>query len=218
MSIESNDEGSNPAIGIVDTGVANIESMIVAFRRIGVRTFRIRTSSEVTDAPGIVLPGVGRFESGMSALDRHGMIDSIRERVLIGRPTLAVCLGLQMLASGSEESPDIPGIGVFDGFVRRLPPGPVRPHLGWNRVEVEGSDGSPGVLAPGAAYFANGFALDDVPSGWSAAWSSDGGRFISALERDGVVACQFHPEISGAYGSGLLSRWTSLVGKESPCC
>ena len=218
MKFESNNEAATLPIGIVDTGVSNIESMIVAFRRIGVRTFRIRTSSEVTDAPGIVLPGVGRFASGMSSLDRHGMVDSIRERVLIGRPTLAVCLGLQMLATGSEESPGIPGIGVVDGFVRRLPPGPVRPHLGWNRVEVERSDGPPGVLAPGAAYFANGFALDDVPFGWRAAWSSDGGRFISAIERDGVVACQFHPEISGAYGSGLLSRWTSLVGKESPCC
>lgn len=207
-----------PVVGIVDTGVANIESIVVAFRRLGVTTINVDRPSEIDRLPGVVLPGVGCFSSGMASLERNGLTEPIRARISTGRPTLAICLGLQMLAEASEESPGIPGIGVIDAVVRRLPPGPVRPHLGWNHVELEGDRGLRGVLEPGAAYFANGFALDEIPGGWRAAWSSDGGRFISALERDGVVACQFHPEISGAYGRDLLSRWISLVGKEASCC
>ena len=74
------------------------------------------------------------------------------------------------------------------------------------------------VVPSGAAYFANGYALSEIPVGWSGAWSSDGGRFVAAIEREGVVACQFHPELSGTFGREVLSRWMSLVKESSSCC
>ena len=205
-------------IGIVDTGTANVESIRVAFRRIGVEARRIESGSEIATMTGVVLPGVGHFASGMEFLRCHGLVDPIRRRIEENRPTLAICLGLQLLANGSDEAPGVSGIGAVDSSIRRLPPGPVRPHLGWNRIEVDRARAASGVLDSGAAYFANGFALNEAPIGWQAAWTSDGGRFVAAIEREGVVACQFHPEISGSFGRDLLSRWVSLVGKESSCC
>ena len=212
------DDDSPYRVGVVDTGVANLVSIQVAFRRIGVEVSLVRSADEVASASGIVLPGVGRFGSGMEAVDRRGLIDPIRKRVESGRPLFAICLGLQMLCSGSEESPGVPGIGALDTVVRRLPPGSNRPHLGWNRVVVEGDAESRLVVSTGAAYFANGFALSEIPAGWSGAWSSDGGRFVAAIEREGVVACQFHPELSGSFGREVLSRWMSLVQESSSCC
>ena len=212
-------ESDSPcSVGIVDTGTANVESILMAFRRIGVEATRVRSALEITDVSGLVLPGVGRFGSGMAALESNGLVEAIRSRILNGQATLAICLGLQLLAEGSDESPGVRGIGVISSTIRRLPPGPVRPHLGWNRVEPDSVRGSNGVIDSGAAYFANGFALADVPPGWRAAWTSDGGRFVAAIERGGIVACQFHPEISGSFGRDLLSRWLTLVGKETSCC
>lgn len=210
-----NDE-SPPCVGVVDTGVANLVSIQVAFRRLGVEVSPIRTADEVMNASGIVLPGVGSFGSGMVSLDQRGLVEAIGNRVDSGRPVLAICLGLQMLCVGSEESPGIAGIGALDVTVRRLPPGTNRPHLGWNRILVDAEEESSMVVSSGAAYFANGFALSEVPPGWRGAWSSDGGRFVAAIEREGVVACQFHPELSGMFGRGVLSRWMSLVKESSP--
>lgn len=212
------DDESPPRIGVVDTGVANLVSIEVAFRRLGVEVSMIRTADEVVNAAGIVLPGVGSFGSGMAALGRRGLVEAIGNRVDSGRPVLAICLGLQMLCLGSEESPGIAGIGALDATVRRLPPGTNRPHLGWNRVQIDAEEESSMVVSSGAAYFANGFALSEVPPGWCGAWSSDGGRFVAAIEREGVVACQFHPELSGSFGRGVLSRWMSLVKESSSCC
>ncbi|MAC20813.1 MAG: imidazole glycerol phosphate synthase subunit HisH [Phycisphaerae bacterium] len=218
MNTEIMESDSLRSVGIVDTGIANVESILMAFRRIGVEATRVRSALEITDVPGLVLPGVGRFGSGMAALERDGLVEAIRSRVSNGQATLAICLGLQLLAEGSDESPGVRGIGVIGSTIRRLPPGPVRPHLGWNRVEPDPVGGSTGVIDSGAAYFANGFALTEVPPGWRAAWTSDGGRFVAAIERGGIVACQFHPEISGSFGRDLLSRWVTLVGRETPCC
>ena len=90
---------------------------------------------------------------------------------------------------------------------------------GWNMVEPEGDAEGRIVSGRGAAYFANGFAFRDEIPGWSIAWSDDGGRFVAALERGSILACQFHPEISGRFGTRLLSAWARLVGREvDPCC
>ena len=90
------------------------------------------------------------------------------------------------------------------------------PQLGWNRI-VPRDDA--GMLREGYAYFANSYRLADAPSGWRAAFSDYGGPFVAAMERRGVLACQFHPELSGRFGLDLIARWleTSMVGKEAPC-
>ena len=112
--------------------------------------------------------------------------------------------GLQLLAEGSDESPDTQGLGVLPGRATRLPRGVRVPHLGWNRVEP---DADCRLLRPGHAYFAHSFYLAEAPTGWAAARTTHGRAYVSAFERGPVLACQFHPELSGAWGLDLLRRW-----------
>jgi len=194
----------------VRTGSANLASVVAALERAGRTPRLVEDADTVAPAERLVLPGVGAFGAVMARLVELGLVGTLTERIAAGRPTLAICLGLQVLAEGSEESPGVAGLGVVSGRVTRLPENVVVPQLGWNRVEAD-----PGcrLLVDGAAYFANSFKLDSAPEGWSVAWSDHGGRFVAALERGAVLGCQFHPELSGAWGAALLERWLEA----SPC-
>ncbi len=197
-------------VTVVRTGSANLASVVAALGRAGRTPELVDDAAAVAQAERLVLPGVGAFGAVMARLVELGLVEALTERIAAGRPTLAICLGLQVLASGSDESPGVAGLGVIPGRVTRLPDGVVVPQLGWNRVEAD-----PGcrLLCDGAAYFANSYKLDSAPDGWSVAWSDHGGPFVAALERGAVLACQFHPELSGAWGAALLARWLEA----SPC-
>jgi imidazole glycerol-phosphate synthase subunit HisH len=188
----------------VRTGSANLASVVAALERAGRMPRLVDDAVAVARVERLVLPGVGAFGAVMARLVGLGLVEALTERIAAGRPTLAICLGLQVLASGSDESAGVAGFGVIPGRVTRFPDGVVVPQLGWNRVEAD-----PGcrLLCDGAAYFANSYKLDSAPEGWSVAWSDHGGRFVGALERGAVLACQFHPELSGAWGAALLERW-----------
>ncbi|MBM4374315.1 MAG: imidazole glycerol phosphate synthase subunit HisH [Deltaproteobacteria bacterium] len=196
-------------VAVVDTGTANLASMLAALRRLGVSTELTREAARVVDAPLVVLPGVGAFGAGMGRLRECGLVDALAARVRETRPLLAVCLGLQMLTRSSEESPKVDGIGVIPCAVRRFPADVggsrlVVPQLGWNMVEPR-RDAV--LLQPGHAYYANSFQLPAIPDGYSGAESVHGVRFVAALERGPILACQFHPELSGPWGHALLGRW-----------
>jgi imidazole glycerol phosphate synthase glutamine amidotransferase subunit len=191
---------------IVRTGSANLASVVAAFKRAG-------APYEITEDPGVVetaqrlvVPGVGAFGAVVGRLEPLGLAKPIAERVRTGRPTLAICLGLQILAEASEENPGVRGLGVLSGTITRFAEGLRVPQLGWNRVVA--GDGAR-LLEDGTAYFANSFKLDSVPAGWSGATSDHGGQFVAALERGPVLACQFHPELSGSWGQALIERWLS---------
>lgn len=201
---------------IVRTGAANIASVIAALRRLGgVVPVVTDDPDEVLRAPWAVLPGVGAFGPAMASLSERGTTEALRERIARGAPTLAICLGLQLLARSSEESPGIAGMGILDVPVTRFK-GSVRiPQMGWNRVYPEAGFV---VSGPGYAYFANSYCLTEPPAGWNVAWSWHAGRFIAAIQRGHVVACQFHPELSGAYGHNMLRAWFALGTREPASC
>lgn len=189
---------------VVATGTANLASVLAGLKRSGARPRLAKSPAEVLTAPAAVLPGVGALGTAMEKLVADGMVPALQERIASGRPTLAVCLGLQLLAEGSEESPGVKGLGVFPGIVTRYPDSVRVPQMGWNQIEA---DAGCTLLQSGYAYFANSFRVEDTPAGWKAARCDYAGSFVAALERGPVLACQFHPELSGDFGRSLLTRW-----------
>lgn len=203
---------------VVRTGVANLASVLSGLRKAGAEPHVSDDPAAVRAAGAVVLPGVGAFAAGMESLAARGLDAAITERVREGRPLLAVCLGLQLLLEASEEGPGVRGLGVVPGEARRFheAAGVRVPQLGWNRVVPQ-----PGcaLLRDGHAYFANSYRLSEPPPGFACAISQHGGPFVAAFERGPVLACQFHPELSGAWGIDLLRRWTfAAFGREETSC
>ncbi len=189
---------------VVRTGTANMASVCAALGRLKVRAAVSESPKEIAGAARLVLPGVGTLDSAMRRLRELGLTEILRRRILTGEPTLAICLGMQLLCEGSEESPGVSGLGLIGGTVGAFD-GDVRvPQLGWNNVVAAGGGR---LLESGYFYFANSYRLKSPVPGWSAAMCEHGEPFVAALERGKILACQFHPELSGEKGLGLISRW-----------
>jgi imidazole glycerol phosphate synthase glutamine amidotransferase subunit len=200
---------------IIDTGLANVRSVEVALQRLGAEVTRVTSPEDVARSPRLVLPGVGAFGPAMTRLDRDGLTAPLRQRLLAGRPTLAVCLGLQLLCEGSDEAPGRRGLGILPVRVRQLPADQRVPNMGWCPLQN-------GRIQPvGHAYFAHSFAVTGhdlgrlTASGWQLLTASHGVPYLAAARRQGVLACQFHPELSGSWGEALLASWLKQTpGKE----
>ena len=125
------------AVTVVRTSTANLASVLTGLERLGCTVRTTADPGEVAAADRVVLPGVGAFAAAQRAIAAHGLADSLRDRIDRGRPTLGICLGMQLMAQGSEESPGVPGLGVLDGMVESYEPGEGEwrvPQMGWNLV------------------------------------------------------------------------------------
>jgi imidazole glycerol phosphate synthase glutamine amidotransferase subunit len=214
MAATPHDDETAPVVTIVRTGVANTASVAAALRRAGATPVITAERAEIEAAARLVLPGVGAFASGMSALREAGLVEPLRARLADGRPTLAICLGMQVLFESSAESPGVRGLGVLPGRFEAFPAGVRTPQFGWNRIASVDDTGSPLIDEPGFVYFANSFRLAspadfsaELPADVSACIANHGGPFVAAVERGGLLACQFHAELSGAFGLRLIRRW-----------
>lgn len=199
---------------IVSTGSANLASVCSAVERAGGSPIITQDPAAVDLAERLILPGVGSFGAAMESLRARGLAGPIERRIRENRPTLGICLGLQVLCASSEESPGVNGLGIVPGRVTRLAGSstlPV-PQMTWNRV-VPGEVSMD--VSPGWAYYANSFRLPEPPEGWALAMTDYGGRFVAAIQRSRVLACQFHPELSGPWGIDLIRRWMSGGGDVS---
>ena len=197
---------------IIATGVANIASMKGAFHRLGCETVLTEDLEAVQNEELVVLPGVGAFAAGIERLRALGLVEALQERCRSGRPLLAVCLGLQLLFRSSEESAGVDGLSVFEDAVYRFDTSLRIPQLGWNSVEVLGSVR---YLESGHFYFANSFCVRQVDGASAVASSHYGHPFVAAFERAGLLACQFHPELSGVAGANVLGRWVNNAAQNS---
>lgn len=194
---------------VVATGTANVASVCAAFARLDQQVHLTTDAEVVRAAQYVVLPGVGAFGAAMDALRALHLVAPLRERLMTGAPLLCICLGMQLLAAASEESPGVAGLGALPLQVTRFSPPPDSPQLkvpqlGWNAI-TPAADAQ--LLRPASFYFANSYCLREAPPGWTAATAEHGGPFVAALERGKALACQFHPELSGAAGADLLTRW-----------
>lgn len=205
-------------VTIIATGIANTASVESAFARLGACVIHTSDPRVVEKARALVLPGVGSFGAGMEVLKGLGLVELLRARIDAGRATLAVCLGVQLLCRGSEESGGIEGLGVIDAIVRRFPDSVTVPQFGWNWVTAPPQAV---LLQSGYAYFANSYRIvagEEALADFACSKTDYAGPFVSGFERGSVLGCQFHPEISGPWGRALLGRWLACSRKGATTC
>ena len=203
-------------VAIIDYGMGNLRSVEKAFHKVGMDgAFVTADPREVAGADKAVLPGDGAFDATMRSLRSSGVDRITLEFIASGRPFLGICVGMQVLLTGSEEGePGVRGLDVVPGRVRRFPSQPGRkiPQIGWNNLDF--TPGSPlGADLPGEspmAYFLHSYycAPDDPAD--SAATTDYGVTYCSALHRGNVWATQFHPEKSGPVGLAILRNFGRL--------
>lgn len=169
----------------------------------------------IRDARAVVLPGVGAFGACMRALRTAGLEDLVHESVASGRPFLGICVGMQMLFDGSEEDPDVSGLGIIPGTVAWIPPGVKRPQMQWNRLIVKQPDDPMLSNLDESAWMYFVHSLHGVPTDPQAvaATCEYGATLNAAFRRDNVFATQFHPEKSGKTGLALLANFVRVVSE-----
>lgn len=197
---------------VVDYGSGNLRSVQKAFEHVGAYAEVGSDTRRIRDAAGLILPGVGAFGAAMGELEARGLAEVLRERVTAGIPLLGICLGLQLLFEGSEESPGVEGLGLVRGQVRRLPAGPKIPHIGWNQVEmVKDSDLLTGVPDLSAFYFVHSYVVVPTRPADVLTITEYGTTFVSGVEFENVAALQFHPEKSSSLGLRIYENFDRRV-------
>ena len=193
-------------IAVLDYGIGNLHSAQKALQHVGGDARLTADPGLVRDAAGVVLPGVGNFGRCIEALEDSGLDELAIECAASDRPFLGVCVGMQMLYQGSEETPTVPGLGVLPGMIRRLPEGVKRPQMQWNiLVRRRASDLLAGLPDPVWAYFVHSFAAESDEH--AVAVCDYGGPVVAAVERGNLWATQFHPEKSGTAGLRILANF-----------
>ncbi len=203
-------------ITILDYGAGNLASLEGALDQLGFAHKRASRPEEAAESGPLVLPGVGHFEAAQKALFERGWWSLLPYLVAReDRPLLGICLGMQLLAEGSEEAPKADGLGLLPGIVRRLGPGPgVKvPHMGWSEVARQIDHPAFPDLGDLWLYFVHTYALDSRPE--TALVARHGRPFVAAEVRGRVLGYQPHPEKSGAQGRLLLQAALRWMG-ESP--
>lgn len=201
------------AFVIIDYGMGNLRSVKNAFAFLGCEVEISADPEVIESASALVLPGVGAFGEAMQNLgDRH-LVRPITGAVERGTPLLGICLGMQLLADGSEERGRHAGLGVIPGRVRRIPVPPEfrLPHVGWNPIAVVREEPFfRGVEDDESFYFVHTFALE-TDEKYVAARCNYGVDFIAAVQHENVFATQFHPERSQTNGLRLLRNFVNFA-------
>ncbi|GFM18155.1 MULTISPECIES: imidazole glycerol phosphate synthase subunit HisH [Mycobacteriaceae] len=199
---------------VLDYGSGNLRSAQRALERVGAHVEVTADPHAAMEADGLVVPGVGAFESCMTGLRKIGGEKIIADRLAADRPVLGVCVGMQILFSrGVEFGVETTGCGQWPGAVIRLD-APVIPHMGWNVVDAPaGSVLFRGLDADTRFYFVHSYAAQQWEGDPSAllTWATHHVPFLAAVETGALSATQFHPEKSGDAGAELLSNWIGAL-------
>lgn len=192
---------------ILDTGCANLSSVKYAVQRLGYEPVVSRDPDIVLRADKLFLPGVGTARAAMEQLEQRELIDLIKACT---QPVLGICLGMQLLGSGSDENGGIKTLGIIDQPVERMQDrGLPLPHMGWNQV-IANADSHlfRGIDENAYFYFVHGYAMPICEN--TIAQTLYGEPFTAAVARDNFFGVQFHPERSGAAGARLLKNFLEM--------
>jgi glutamine amidotransferase len=198
-------------IALIDYGAGNLTSVRKALTALGAPFVVPRTPAECAGAAGLIVPGVGNF-AATAALEGDWR-DAIARAVRGGTPLLGICLGMQWLFEGSDEAPDVAGLGVLPGRIVRLEGRAADrlkvPHVGWNSLDFTGRSSTllQGLSDAAQVYFTHSYAAPVTDACVATTCHAD--AFASVVERDGVFGVQFHPEKSGEAGLHILRNFLS---------
>jgi glutamine amidotransferase len=199
---------------IIDAGIGNLRSAQKAFEHIGAAPIISDDPALLTQADGVILPGVGAFGDGMKGLRARGLDAAVVDMIERGIPFFGICVGLQLLFEESEEMGKHLGLGILPGRVVRFPTSLTVPHMGWNQIEKRRS--SPlltGVDDGSFAYFAHSYHVSTPNESIIVATTDYGRPFPSVVARDNVWGIQFHPEKSQQVGLQLLRNFARRVNE-----
>jgi len=198
-------------IAILDYGSGNLRSALRAFERAGKDVVLTSDYSVALEAEGLVVPGVGAFGACMQGLKSVQGDQLVRERVKNSRPTIGICVGMQILFSVGLEHGEHEGVGIWPAKVEKLG-SKILPHMGWNTVSAAPNSQLFKGVEGESFYFVHSYGVTtDVAGGSLQSWTEYDSRFLAAIE-DGVIsATQFHPEKSGDAGLHLIKNWVSSL-------
>ncbi|MEO0492028.1 MAG: imidazole glycerol phosphate synthase subunit HisH [Actinomycetota bacterium] len=204
---------SEPTIAILDYGIGNLHSARKGIAQAGANAVLTRDPGEIADADGVVLPGVGAFGPCVAAIREVGLDEVTHERIAAGVPFFGICVGMQVLFSGSDESPGVDGLGVFSERIVEIPATVKRPQMQWNTIDQTVADHPmfDGLADDAWVYFVHSYAAEPGPD--VVATCAYGDDLVAAVGRDNVWACQFHPEKSGHNGLRILENFVAATRK-----
>ncbi len=200
-------------IAIIDYDAGNLKSVEKALQFLGQECVITRDFHEIKKADKVILPGVGSFGDAVSQLKKYELDKVIHEVAAEQKPFLGICLGLQLLFEGSEESEGVEGLHLLDGEILRIPEqeGLKIPNIGWNSLDLQNNgrlfenlNGNPFV------YFVHSYYLKAREESIVKATIEYSTHIHASVEKDNIFACQFHPEKSGTVGLQILSNFAKL--------
>ncbi len=195
---------------LLDYGAGNVRSVRNALRKLGCSVLETQSPADILDAEKLVFPGVGCFGLVMDRLRESGFVEPLRRRIEEDRPFLGICVALQVLYEGSEETPGVKGLGVIPGQIRRFRGSELAvPQTGWNGIRICKPSRYFSDYNKEKLYFVHSYhaPVDETPVEWQLALTDYGNEFVSAVERGQTTAFQFHPEKSGKAGLQILDSF-----------
>jgi len=199
-------------IAIINYGAGNLGSVVNALVKLGYRPTVTDAVSELFKADAVFLPGVGAAGDTMRNLESSGMAEAVKKLVGLGRPLFAICIGLQVLLSVTEEGGEYKCLDIIPGRVKKLPDGLKIPHMGWNQVkQLKSHPIFTNIEDNTNFYFVHSYYAQPQDSQVVAGVTEYGIEFCSMVIRDNLFATQFHPEKSGEAGLTMYSNFLNLV-------
>ena len=202
-------------IAIVDYDAGNLKSVEKALAYLQEESVITRDFKEIEKADKVILPGVGSFGAAMDNLKKYELDKAVKEVTASGKPFLGICLGLQLLFNGSEESEGVEGLGILDGDILRIPdtPGLKIPHIGWNSLTLKNNGRLfSGLTETPYVYFVHSYYLKAKDETIVKAVTEYATEIHASVEKDNVFACQFHPEKSSTTGLSILKNFAKTEG------
>ena len=199
-------------IAVIDYGAGNLRSVVNAVGRLGCQAKITSDPDELLSARAVILPGVGAAADTMANLESLGLLDLIRRIIAEDLPFLGVCIGLQVLFSGTEEGGWHECLDIIPGSVRRLPSGLKIPHMGWNQVKQKITHPIfSGIPDEANFYFVHSYYVEPKDRSLVAGETEYGIPICSAIARGNLIATQFHPEKSGEVGLKIYDNFLKIA-------